>query len=242
MGWGGGIVSMVKETVGLSKPQYGARETQLQRVDKWANFFFNTPVECVSANPTVELHWSALPAATIKLSEHRGWHELSAHVRKQDLILGWSASQSSGATKEHLRLPSTSAAWRLVGNGLYSRFRSSRHTPTLITHKGQGTERWPELGCKHGIWKEMNSHLKKKIESCRRRAGNRRTLGGRRVPGAEAEGPRGKGGSEMNAHYKYHPKKQTLGSRCWTSSKDCLLSLHLLVSLPAYYILLTAPI
>lgn len=41
-------------------------------------------------------------------------------------------------------------------------------------------------------------------------------IGGlRRVAGAEAEGPRGKDGSEMNTHYdhyKYHPKKQTLGS------------------------------
>lgn len=170
---------------------------------------------------------------------------ISTHARKQNLILGWSVPQSSGATKDHLRLHSTGSACRLVGNGFYSRFWSSRHTPTLITHKGQGTERWPEHGSKRGIWKEMNSHLKKEFESCRRRAGNRGTLGGRRVAGAEAEGPRGKDGSEMNIHYdhyKYHPKKQTLGSLCWTSSKDCLMSLHLLVRLQAYFILLPAPI
>lgn len=161
------------------------------------------------------LYWSALPAATIKGPERRGWHELSAHTRKQILILGWSVPQSSGATKEHLRLHSTGSACGLVGNGFYSRFWSSRHTPTPITHKGQGTERWPERGCKRGIWKEMNSHLKKEFESCRRRAGNSRAPGGRRVAGAEAEGPRGKDGSEMNTHYdhyKYHPKEQTLGS------------------------------
>lgn len=39
----------------------------------------------------------------------------------------------------------------------------------------------------------MNSPLKKKkVESCKRRAGNKRTAGGSRVAGAEAEGPKGK--------------------------------------------------
>lgn len=123
----------------------------------------------------MEQHWSALPAATIKGSERRGWHELSAHMRKQNLILGWIMPQCSGATKDRLRLHSTGSACGLVGNGFYSRFWSSRHTPTLITHKGQGTQRWPEHGCKRGIWKEMNSHLKKEFESCRGRAGNRGT-------------------------------------------------------------------
>lgn len=63
----------------------------------------------------------------------------------------------------------------------------------------------------------MNSHLKKNFQSCRRRVGNRRTMGGSRVAGAAAERPRGKDGSEMNTHYdhyKHHPKKQTLGSLC----------------------------
>lgn len=103
----------------------------------------------------------------------------------------------------------------LLGTDSTPDFGAAGIRPHRLPTRDRERNGWPEHGCKSGIWKEMNSHLKEEFESCRRRAGNRRALGGRRVAGAEAEGPRGKDGSEKNTHYdhyKYHPKKQTLGS------------------------------
>lgn len=90
-------------------------------------------------NTSLDPQTSTWPGTTIKMSAWM-WvvaYIISMHVLQVELNLnlGWSLSQSNVTTQEHLWSHAAGSACRLVWKRFYSRFWSSRHTPThwLVT-------------------------------------------------------------------------------------------------------------
>lgn len=127
-------------TVGLSTPQYGAHETQLQSLDersKWAAFFmlwYNTSALILFGPSNLQLTWDN--------SKNRAWMWVVAYITSMHVLqvelLGSIWVKVRPDLMSLLKNTCGCAAGsvcRLVWNGFYSRFWSSRRTPThwLIT-------------------------------------------------------------------------------------------------------------
>lgn len=134
-----------------------------------------------------------------------GWHKLSAHMHnKLSRILIW----AEVCPNLVVVLKNTcSHAPQVVPVGLFGTVSTPDFGAACIHPHRLATRdrKWNDdlsstANTAYGRkWTVLWKKKKKKVESCKRRAGNKRAVGGSRVAGAEAEGAKGEGfGSEMN--------------------------------------------
>lgn len=143
----------------------------------------------------MELRWSALPAAATKPSECWGQHKLLAHMHnKLSRILIWAEVCPNLVV---LLKNTCGHAPQVVPVGLFGTLSTPDFGAACIHPHWVATRdrKWnddPSSAANTAYGRKRTALWKEKCESCKRRAGNKRTTGGSRVAGAEAEGPRGK--------------------------------------------------